>query len=285
MVKLATGIKKVGHAGTLDPMATGVLVIGTGEMGKLTAQHLRAQGVGEIAIRGNTVTHESVIRRQLFVAPGERFLDLRASRERAVGVSRRIGVDPSDAEPVDDHDAGARALAASVYDTCVTIGADRVRTSSASDRLPRLDAWYARMDGAWEFWLDGMSRFRALVAALIGCGRPDAVVPRVSAGQGLRAGLNALPAEAPRVVATRCEFDSVDFILKTYEHRGRADLRWVATDERGLVRPESVAAAIDARKPTYMASPPFRHSVAVSGEEKIRASPARPCQFSVNAVS
>ncbi len=35
MVKKATGIKKVGHAGTLDPLATGVLVVGVGKVTRL----------------------------------------------------------------------------------------------------------------------------------------------------------------------------------------------------------------------------------------------------------
>ncbi len=34
-VKKATGIKKVGHAGTLDPMATGTLVVGVGKVTRL----------------------------------------------------------------------------------------------------------------------------------------------------------------------------------------------------------------------------------------------------------
>jgi tRNA pseudouridine55 synthase len=34
-VKKATGIKKVGHAGTLDPMATGVVVVGIGKVTRL----------------------------------------------------------------------------------------------------------------------------------------------------------------------------------------------------------------------------------------------------------
>lgn len=34
-VRRATGIKKVGHAGTLDPMATGVLVVGVGKVTRL----------------------------------------------------------------------------------------------------------------------------------------------------------------------------------------------------------------------------------------------------------
>ena len=38
-----------------------VLVIGAGEMGKLTAQHLRAQGVGEIAITSRTLGHAEAL--------------------------------------------------------------------------------------------------------------------------------------------------------------------------------------------------------------------------------
>lgn len=34
-VKKATGIKKVGHAGTLDPMATGALVVAVGKVTRL----------------------------------------------------------------------------------------------------------------------------------------------------------------------------------------------------------------------------------------------------------
>jgi glutamyl-tRNA reductase len=40
-----------------------VLVIGAGEMGKLTAQHLRAQGVGEIVITSRTLGHADALAR------------------------------------------------------------------------------------------------------------------------------------------------------------------------------------------------------------------------------
>jgi glutamyl-tRNA reductase len=40
-----------------------VLVIGAGEMGKLTAQHLRAQGVGDIAITSRTLAHADALAR------------------------------------------------------------------------------------------------------------------------------------------------------------------------------------------------------------------------------
>lgn len=116
---------------------------------------------------------------------------------------------------------------------------------AAEDVRHAMDLWYSQMDHAWREWMDAMRLFRALQAALIGCSRPDAVVPRVSAGQGLRAVLNALPGTRPRVVATRAEFDSVDHILKTYAAKGRAELRWIEPDTRGLFSPDAVCDAID----------------------------------------
>jgi len=116
---------------------------------------------------------------------------------------------------------------------------------TADDVRHALDLWYERLDGAWPHWIEASGRYRAMLAALIGCSRPDAVVPRVSAGQGLRASINALPTHRPRIVTTRGEFDSVDFILKTYQRKGRADVRWVAPDQRGLFVPDAIIDAID----------------------------------------
>jgi kynureninase len=90
-----------------------------------------------------------------------------------------------------------------------------------------LDAWYRDMDDAWGPWLDELHTFRNNIACLLGISRADAVVPKSSAGQGLRAVLNALPAPTPRILTTRGEFDSIDFILKTYHHRRRADVTWI----------------------------------------------------------
>lgn len=94
-----------------------------------------------------------------------------------------------------------------------------------------LDAWYEGMDDAWGPWLAEMQRWRAGTARLIGCARSDALVPKTSAGQGLRAVLNAMhgvaPGARPVVVASDAEFDSIDFILRTYAHKGRIDLRSV----------------------------------------------------------
>lgn len=91
--------------------------------------------------------------------------------------------------------------------------------------------WFGDMDDAWGPWMDELSRFRASIARLIGLSRHDAVVPKIAAGQGLRAVLNALPADGslrpPRLVATRGEFDALDFVLKMYEDKGRALIHWV----------------------------------------------------------
>jgi kynureninase len=98
----------------------------------------------------------------------------------------------------------------------------------AQDVQHALDLWYHDMGEAWDEWLAARERFRALVARLIGARRADCIVPKTSAGQGLRAVLNALASEKKgklRVVTTDGEFDSLDFILRVYREQGRIDLR------------------------------------------------------------
>src|SRR5688572_10075288 len=92
------------------------------------------------------------------------------------------------------------------------------------DLRTALDVWYRDMDGAWDLWLKARDRFRALTARLVGAPRADCIIPKTSAGQGLRAVLNALPGK-PRVATTDGEFDSIDFILRVYRERGRIDLK------------------------------------------------------------
>lgn len=119
---------------------------------------------------------------------------------------------------------------------------------TALDIQSALDLWYTDMDGAWSAWMDAQNRFRALTAQLLGLSRPDAVVPKTSAGQGVRAVLNAIPASdsntPPHIVTTTGEFDSTDFILKTYEHRGRAIVTRVPADAQGVFHGEHIANAI-----------------------------------------
>ena len=95
---------------------------------------------------------------------------------------------------------------------------------TAEDVRSALDAWYRDMDRAWDLWTAGREKFRALVARLVNAPRADCIVPKTSAGQGLRAVLNAFESKI-RVATTDAEFDSLDFILRVYRERGRIELK------------------------------------------------------------
>lgn len=114
----------------------------------------------------------------------------------------------------------------------------------AQDVNAAMAAWYTDMDGAWERWLEMIERFRAGVAAIIGVSRTDAIVPKTAAGQGLRAVLNSLRSARPRVLATRGEFDSIDFILKVYEARGCAHVSWIEPGPGSLFSADAICRAI-----------------------------------------
>jgi len=94
----------------------------------------------------------------------------------------------------------------------------------AEDLRTAVDIWYRDLDDAWQHWLEGRERFRSLTAKLVGAPRPDCIIPKTSAGQGLRAVLNALPGK-PRVATSDGEFDSIDFILRVYREQERAELK------------------------------------------------------------
>lgn len=119
---------------------------------------------------------------------------------------------------------------------------------TAADVAAALEAWMTQLGGAWERWDAERERFRALTAKLVGARRADCIVPRTSAGQGLRAVLGALSGatrDKLRVVATDGEFDSLDFILRVWRDQGRIELRlqpWreLSTGAAGLVVLSSV---------------------------------------------
>lgn len=93
--------------------------------------------------------------------------------------------------------------------------------------------WAEKLDEAWsdEYWMGESLKFRKLVAQLLHMKDERAIVPKTSAGQGLRAVLNSFPVDqVVNVVATRGEFDSIDFILKTYADAGRVSIRWVTAN-------------------------------------------------------
>lgn len=116
--------------------------------------------------------------------------------------------------------------------------------AAAEDVKEFMDAWYTDMDGAWDAWMNEREAYRSRIASLIGCDRPDAVVPKTSAAQGLRAAIHALKNPKPTIIATRGEFDSIDFNLKAAARKGRAEIHWVNADEQGLYQPEDLIAEI-----------------------------------------
>ena len=97
-----------------------------------------------------------------------------------------------------------------------------------------LDAWYRDMGEAWDEWLAARDRFRALTAQLVGAPGGDSVIPKTSAGQGLRAVLNLFDAPI-RVLSTDSEFDSIDFILRVYRDKGRIELTTVPARAEALI--------------------------------------------------
>lgn len=114
---------------------------------------------------------------------------------------------------------------------------------SADDIAAGVAAWYRDMNDAWDPWMDARNRFCALTAQLLNAPRPDCIVPKTAAGQGLRAVLNALPGK-PRVVATEGEFDSLDFILRVYRDKGRIDLTLVPARVDGTFHADDIALAV-----------------------------------------
>ena len=106
---------------------------------------------------------------------------------------------------------------------------------TAEDVRTAIDLWYSDMDAAWSSWMAEHELFRTNMARLIGCARPDAVIPKTSAAQGLRAALNALPGRQPVVLSTRGEFDSIHHVLSAYHKKARIDLRLVEPSGTAIV--------------------------------------------------
>jgi kynureninase len=102
----------------------------------------------------------------------------------------------------------------------------RPLNQTADDVRECVELWQSHLGDAWDAWMAEHEEHRSRLAQLIGAARPDCIVPKTSAGQGLRTVLNALPGK-PRVLSTTSEFDSIDVILKQYSAAGRIQLESV----------------------------------------------------------
>ena len=134
----------------------------------------------------------------------------------------------------------------------------------AEDVQRALDAWYRNMGEAWDEWLAVRETFRALTAKLVGVPDAGSIVPKTSAGQGLRAVLNTFE-PGIRVLSTDAEFDSLDFILRAYREIGRIDLVMVPA------RAEALIEAIRAKPPALVvvSTVLFRSAEIVAGIENV----------------
>jgi kynureninase len=119
----------------------------------------------------------------------------------------------------------------------------RVLDATAADVAEAVVLWQRDLGDAWDAWFEEMRAYRTRLGALLRAPRADCVVPKTSAGQGLRAVLNSYD-RAPRVVATRGEFDSIDLILRQYARRGRIALSLVEARNDGLFAAEDLRAAL-----------------------------------------
>jgi kynureninase len=145
----------------------------------------------------------------------------------------RLSGDPLCEEAVQQHIAPlfSRTLANdSIYLANHSLG--RPLDQMAEDIREGVVLWETKLGDAWDEWLAEQEAYRTRIATLIGAPRADCVVPRTSAGQGLRAVLNALQGRL-QVLSTRGEFDSIDLILKQYAALGRIDMQWVEADAEG----------------------------------------------------
>ena len=136
---------------------------------------------------------------------------------------------------------------------------------TALDIQEGLQVWYASMDRAWDDaqgWQEASNTFRNQIAQLFNLPSGANVIPKNNAGQGLRAVLNAFPQNKKlRVVATTGEFDSADFILKSYEEAGRISVQWVKPARCGqgieLFNAEQIDDAVDANTDLLVVSQVF----------------------------
>ncbi|MEE8126449.1 MAG: aminotransferase class V-fold PLP-dependent enzyme [Nitrospirales bacterium] len=114
---------------------------------------------------------------------------------------------------------------------------------TATDVQQGLAHWYEDMDRAWDHWLPEIQSFRGRLARLIHAQREDCMIPKSSAGQGLRTVLNCYPQKI-QVVTTTAEFSSIDHILKVYAKRDRIELINVGSDDQGEFHEEDILAAV-----------------------------------------
>ena len=102
----------------------------------------------------------------------------------------------------------------------------RMLDQTEIDVLEGLNYWSFANDDAWGHWSAEIDSFRQQTAKLIYAPSADNIIPKTSAGQGLRAILNCYP-NPIKVICSKDEFNSIDFILKVFAQQKRIQLNFI----------------------------------------------------------
>ncbi|MFM9873779.1 MAG: aminotransferase class V-fold PLP-dependent enzyme [Fimbriimonadaceae bacterium] len=99
---------------------------------------------------------------------------------------------------------------------------------ATQDRINEyLNHWYEDLDDAWTPWLATLETYHSKVKSLLRIPESGSVVLKTSAGLALRAVLNCFSDKTLTIVTSSQEFDSIDFILRTYESKNLAQVTYV----------------------------------------------------------
>ena len=99
----------------------------------------------------------------------------------------------------------------------------RILDQTEKDILQGLELWIQNDANIWDHWQQEVTEFRQQVAMLLRAPDYSCIIPKTSAGQGLRTILNCYDPPL-KILSSADEFNSIDHILKTYQQRNRIQL-------------------------------------------------------------
>ncbi len=102
----------------------------------------------------------------------------------------------------------------------------RILDQTEIDVLDVLHYWSLANEDVLGYWLVEMEKFRQQTAKLICAYSADSIIPKTSAGQGLRAILNCYQ-NPIRVLCSKDEFNSIDYIVKVFAQKKRIQLEFI----------------------------------------------------------
>ncbi len=124
----------------------------------------------------------------------------------------------------------------------------RMLDQTEKDVIEGLQHWTYGREDAWDHWIAEMQSFRQQTAALIHAKSADCIIPKASAGQGLRAILNCYDSSI-KVMTSSDEFSSIDFILKVFSQRKHIQLETIKPEHSNHYQLDNFVTALRSNKP------------------------------------